>query len=100
MSFHEFSDPEHIKRERRKAQELRQSNWWKQQLGRGLCYYCGERFNKELLTMDHVVPIARGGRSTKKNCVVSCKPCNSKKGHQMAVEITMSEMDNGDSESD
>jgi 5-methylcytosine-specific restriction protein A len=92
MNVSGFVDPEHIKRERRKGQELRQSSWWKQQLGRGICYHCGERFAKELLTMDHVVPIARGGKSTKKNCVVSCKECNTKKGHLMNVELTFKEM--------
>jgi 5-methylcytosine-specific restriction enzyme A len=92
MSYYEFADPEHIKRERRKAQELRQSSWWKQQIGRGLCYHCGQKFSKELLTMDHLVPVARGGKSTKKNCVVSCKECNSEKGHRMTVEKTIEEM--------
>lgn len=92
MEFLEFSDPEHIKRERRRGQELRQSSWWKQELGRGVCYYCGERFPKELLTMDHVVPIARGGRSTKKNCVVSCKGCNTEKGHRMSVEMAFEKL--------
>jgi 5-methylcytosine-specific restriction protein A len=92
MSLYGFVDPEHIRRERRKAQELKQSSWWKQQLGRGICYHCGEKFPKDQLTMDHVVPIARGGRSTKKNCVVSCKACNTKKGYLMSVEMTFQEM--------
>jgi 5-methylcytosine-specific restriction enzyme A len=92
MTYYEFADPEHIKRERRKAQELRKSSWWKQQIGKGLCYHCGQRFSKELLTMDHLVPVARGGKSTKKNCVVSCKECNSEKGHLMTVEKTIEDM--------
>lgn len=90
--LHGFADPEHIKRERRKAQELRKSQWWKQELGKGVCYHCEQRFSKELLTMDHLVPVARGGKSTKKNCVVSCKDCNSKKGHLLGVEMTLDEM--------
>ncbi len=92
MSFHAPVDPEHIKIERRKAQELRKSSWWKQQIGKGLCYYCEKHFAKELLTMDHVVPLARGGKSTKKNCVVACKDCNTDKGSMMSVEITMAKM--------
>lgn len=88
-----FADPEHIKRERRKAQELRQSSWWKQQLGRGICYYCGEKFAARDLTMDHVVPVARGGKSTKKNCVVACKPCNAEKGHRFTVEMTLDQLE-------
>jgi 5-methylcytosine-specific restriction protein A len=87
-----FADPEHIKRERAKAKTLRDSQWWRQQIGNGICYHCGQRFSKELLTMDHLVPVARGGKSTKGNCVVACKDCNSKKGHKLGVELTMEEM--------
>lgn len=90
--YHLFADPEHIKRERRKAQELRKTQWWRNQIGQGLCYHCGQKYSKDLLTMDHLVPIARGGKSTKNNCVVCCKECNSKKGHQLGVEQTMEEM--------
>lgn len=88
-----FVDPEQIKRERRKAQELRAGSWWKQQIGRGVCYYCEGRFPKEELNMDHVVPLARGGKSTKKNCVVACKTCNSEKGHRMTVEMAMDSLE-------
>lgn len=90
--LHGFADPEHIKRERSKAQELRKSQWWKQQLGKGICYHCEQKFSKELLTMDHLVPISRGGKSTKNNCVVACKDCNSKKGHLLTVEQKLEEM--------
>jgi 5-methylcytosine-specific restriction protein A len=100
MTFYQFEDQEHIKRERRKAQELRQSSWWKQQVGRGVCYYCGEKFPKQVLTMDHVLPIARGGKTSKKNCVVCCKNCNTKKGHHLPVELTLETMADAGSESD
>ncbi len=39
-----------------------------------------------MLTMDHVVPIIRGGRSTKGNVVPACKSCNAKKKHRLAWE--------------
>jgi 5-methylcytosine-specific restriction protein A len=87
-----FADPEHVKRERAKAKELRQSQWWRQEIGKGICYHCEGKFPKEQLTMDHLVPIARGGKSTKSNCVVCCKECNTKKGHKLSVEMTMEEM--------
>lgn len=87
-----FADTEHIKRERAKAKELRSTQWWKQQIGNGLCYHCGQKFSKELLTMDHLVPVSRGGKSTKSNCVVACKECNNKKGYKLGVELTMEEM--------
>ncbi len=93
------ADPEHIKRERRKGQELRKGSWWKQQIGQGVCHHCGQKFSKELLTMDHLIPIARGGKSTKNNCVVSCKECNSAKGAELAVERAFREMGSlGDSQ--
>jgi 5-methylcytosine-specific restriction endonuclease McrA len=36
--------------------------------------------------MDHVVPLARGGVSTKANCVVACKECNNKKRYLLPME--------------
>lgn len=83
---------EHQKREKAKARKLRQSQWWRQQVGQGICYHCKERFKPEVLTMDHAIPVARGGKSNKKNCVPSCKNCNSKKGYKMSVELTMESM--------
>lgn len=77
---------QHKARERRKARELRQSQWWKQQLAKGVCHYCGQVFKPDELTMDHKIPIARGGFSRKGNVVVSCKPCNTEKKHLTPVE--------------
>lgn len=82
-------DPAHIKRERAKAQELRKSQWWKQKLAQGICYFCEGKFSAESLTMEHLVPIGRGGRSTKGNCVVACKECNTKKGAKTTVELIL-----------
>jgi len=79
----------HVRREKLKARELRASQWWRNQLGLGLCHYCEKRFSREELTMDHVIPIVRGGKSIKSNVVVSCKPCNSKKKYLTPVEMTM-----------
>jgi 5-methylcytosine-specific restriction endonuclease McrA len=73
------ADPAHVARERARARELRKSAWWQRRLGRGTCAYCGKAFAPGELTMDHVVPIARGGRSTKGNVVPACKPCNNEK---------------------
>lgn len=36
--------------------------------------------------MDHIVPIARGGRSTKSNVVTACKTCNNKKKQLLPME--------------
>lgn len=44
------------------------------------CQYCGKKFNRTHLTLDHVIPIVQGGRKTWDNIVTACKPCNQKKG--------------------
>jgi 5-methylcytosine-specific restriction endonuclease McrA len=77
---------EEIKRERAKARALRQSQWWKRRRASGVCHYCGKTFPPGALTMDHLVPLIRGGRSNKGNLVPACKACNSKKKHQLAFE--------------
>lgn len=92
--FYVPASPQHQKKEKAKAQELRNSQWWRQTLGQGVCYHCGQKFKPEELTMDHLIPIARGGKSTKNNCVPSCKPCNTKKGSKTTVELVMEQMKN------
>ena len=56
-----------IAREKEKARELRASQWWKRKLSEGVCHYCRKRFKPSELTMDHVVPVIRGGKSAKGN---------------------------------
>ena len=77
---------EEIKREREKARELRKSQWWKNRLGRGICHWCGAKFPVVELSMDHIVPVIRGGKSSRGNVVPSCKACNNKKKHMLPIE--------------
>ena len=85
----EFSlpvDDGRVRIEKRRARELRGSQWWKNVRGRGECYYCKARVHPHDLTMDHVVPISRGGRSAKGNVVPCCKACNSRKKYLVPSE--------------
>lgn len=75
-----------IRRERNKARELRASQWWKRRTAKGICYYCGGSTPPAELTMDHIIPIARGGRSTKGNVVPCCKRCNNRKKQLLPME--------------
>ena len=75
-----------IKREKEKARVLRKTRWWHQKLAKGECNYCGGRFSPAELTMDHVVPLIRGGKTTKGNVVPVCKECNSKKKYLLPME--------------
>jgi 5-methylcytosine-specific restriction endonuclease McrA len=77
---------EEIKRQREKARELRKSQWWKNRVGKGVCHWCGQRFPSAELSMDHVVPVIRGGKSSKGNVVPCCKECNNKKKHMLPIE--------------
>ena len=79
---------EQIRRERQKARALRASQWWKRKRGAGICHHCGEKFPPGDLTMDHLVPIIRGGKSTKGNLVPSCKRCNTERKHRLPFEQT------------
>ena len=50
------------------------------------CQYCGSQPGTELLSIDHVVPRCRGGRSTWENCVLACLDCNKRKASRTLVE--------------
>ena len=75
-----------IRAERHKARQLRKTRWWQQKTANGTCWYCGEKVGYAQLSMDHVIPLARGGRSTKDNLVPCCKACNTKKKTSLPVE--------------
>ncbi|MCZ6513894.1 MAG: HNH endonuclease [Nitrospinae bacterium] len=81
--------PESVKKEKEKARVLRDSVWWQNLLAKGECNYCGQTFAKKDLTMDHIVPLSRGGKSTKGNVVVACQPCNSDKKYYTAAELIL-----------
>lgn len=51
-----------------------------------VCQYCGSPYD---LTLDHVMPKSRGGRSTWDNLATACKGCNSKKGDLTPEEADM-----------
>ncbi len=53
---------------------------------RNRCQYCGTH---EHLTLDHVVPKSRGGKTTWDNLATACKRCNSKKGDLTPEEANM-----------
>jgi 5-methylcytosine-specific restriction endonuclease McrA len=51
------------------------------------CQYCGS--TKAGLTVDHVIPRSRGGKSVWENIVAACPPCNRRKGNRLPREIQM-----------
>ena len=75
-----------LSREKSKARELRETAWWKSKISTGQCYYCREIFKPSELTMDHKIPLSRGGTSEKMNIVPACKECNNKKKYMLPTE--------------
>jgi 5-methylcytosine-specific restriction endonuclease McrA len=53
------------------------------------CQYCRSTLPPSKLTLDHVTPRSRGGRSTWENLVACCYPCNNQKGNRLPDEARM-----------
>lgn len=77
---------EHVSREKNKARQMRRSQWWKNRRASGHCHYCRDHFPPTELTMDHVVPLSRGGYTVKSNVVPCCKECNNQKRYMLPIE--------------
>lgn len=51
------------------------------------CVYCAEPLEMDRATLDHVHPVAYGGRHDPGNLVVACKGCNQLKGDMLPLEF-------------
>jgi len=60
------------------------------QRDRNQCQYCGARPPREEMTIDHIVPRSRGGKTVWENVVLACSACNARKGHRLLSESSMS----------
>jgi 5-methylcytosine-specific restriction enzyme A len=81
-----INDQTEIAREKEKARKLRDSSWWRKKCAGGICTYCGKKVPVSELTMDHVIPLSRGGVSERFNIVPACKECNNKKKYLLPAE--------------
>src|SRR5271156_4516212 len=86
-----FTDPARLRGEREKARKLRKSQWWLRKVNAGVCHYCERRFSPRALTMDHVVPLARGGQTAPGNVVPACIECNREKKLRIPAEDLLKE---------
>jgi 5-methylcytosine-specific restriction endonuclease McrA len=84
--FISYTTEEELKKEKVKAQKLRKSQWWKRRCAEGVCYFCGGKILPKNLTMEHLIPLIRGGKSSKGNVVPACKECNTKKKYLLPIE--------------
>lgn len=84
--FITYVSEEEIKKEKAKAGKIRKSQWWKRKCADGICFYCKKKVNAKDLTLEHIVPLIRGGKSTKGNIVPACKDCNNRKKYLLPIE--------------
>jgi 5-methylcytosine-specific restriction endonuclease McrA len=84
--FEDLGSDSHIKREKAKARLLRKTSWWQHKIAKPVCYYCQKTPHRDDITMDHIVPLSRGGLSTKGNIALACKTCNNNKKYYSVME--------------
>ena len=53
------------------------------------CQYCGARLPAERLSIDHVRPRSKGGKTTWDNCVLACVRCNTRKADRSLKEARL-----------
>ncbi|MFO8008400.1 MAG: HNH endonuclease [Candidatus Brocadiia bacterium] len=53
------------------------------------CQYCGAKFPSPELSIDHIVPMSRGGGTDWTNVVCACTECNKQKGGRTPQEAGM-----------
>ncbi len=70
----------------KKVRFSRQNLFWRDAFK---CQYCLEIHSASLLTIDHVLPQSRGGKTSWENVVSACAPCNTKKGNKLPHEANM-----------
>ncbi|MEP6609632.1 MAG: HNH endonuclease [Burkholderiaceae bacterium] len=56
---------------------------------RQTCAYCSNRLPESELTVEHIVPVSRGGLHEWTNVVTACRSCNTRKGNRRPEEANM-----------
>lgn len=54
----------------------------------GLCAYCGQHRNIKYMTVDHIIPLSKGGTDDLDNLKCACKICNQLKDDMLPHEFT------------
>lgn len=49
------------------------------------CYWCRTKLDWATLTIDHRIPLYRGGSNQEDNLVPACQPCNQRRGHELGA---------------
>jgi len=68
-------------RHNKRAKRFKENRFRKNQHQR--CYWCSEMLTPDTATVDHKIPLARGGLDNHNNMELACEPCNRSKGHEV-----------------
>lgn len=71
--------PEHKDKRRKGSKKYRQRMLHKFDK----CHWCGCKMTLENSSIEHIIPLYRGGLDNANNRVLSCIPCNQARGHNM-----------------
>lgn len=55
----------------------------------GKCAYCGQHRNHKYMSIDHIIPLSKGGTNDVGNLQCVCKKCNGLKEDMLPQEFTM-----------
>lgn len=53
----------------------------------GRCAYCGKELNPFIFSVDHLIPLSKGGPDETENMMPACKSCNSSKGTKLLEDF-------------
>lgn len=56
---------------------------------KGVCFYCGIKITESNFTIDHRIPLVRGGTNHGNNLVIACHHCNSSKREKTVKEYNL-----------
>jgi 5-methylcytosine-specific restriction endonuclease McrA len=94
---HQKAAPRHCEKVDRRTQRKpsyakQRESLWRRGLRR--CYYCELQLTMargfpHSMTLDHKMPLSRGGRNSPENYVAACRPCNNDKGDMTLDEYLL-----------
>jgi 5-methylcytosine-specific restriction endonuclease McrA len=78
----------------RRGPEAAERRWRVRMLVRasgGHCRYCGILVPRDSITIDHIVPLSKGGLDVAENLALACERCNREKGNGIVMDLYLDE---------
>jgi 5-methylcytosine-specific restriction endonuclease McrA len=75
--------PRPVRRHTSRSRKVKRRRLWQ---SHPFCVYCGCALTLEVATLDHVVPLSKGGTNSADNLVLACQSCNRKKADGLPTQ--------------